>query len=118
MRNNRQGSGSDTSGSPCGECAGPSYRVPVKPCRGKSIGIFFWSFFFIRCVYHLFLCVKGSKVYSIITNETFLEKTIFHLSKKDVFSRGVESSTESNNEGSPSLGRRRNRQPSGRSTRR
>ncbi|XP_058795689.1 cell adhesion molecule Dscam2 isoform X3 [Phymastichus coffea] len=68
MRNNRQGSGSDTSGSPCGECAGPSYRVPVKPCR-------------------------------------------------DVFSRGVESSTESNNEGSPSLGRRRNRQPSGRSTR-
>ncbi|XP_043274690.1 Down syndrome cell adhesion molecule-like protein Dscam2 isoform X2 [Venturia canescens] len=67
MRSSRQGSGSDTSGSPCGECAGPSYRVPVKPCR-------------------------------------------------DVFSRGVESSTESNNEGSPSLGRRRSRQPS-RSTR-
>ncbi|XP_053986908.1 cell adhesion molecule Dscam2 isoform X2 [Hylaeus volcanicus] len=67
MRSSRQGSGSDTSGSPCGECAGPSYRVPVKPCR-------------------------------------------------DVFSRGVESSTESNNEGSPSLARRRSRQPS-RSTR-
>ncbi|KMQ94061.1 down syndrome cell adhesion molecule [Lasius niger] len=33
LRSNRQGSGSDTSGSPCGECAGPSYRVPVKPCR-------------------------------------------------------------------------------------
>ncbi|KAG8035999.1 hypothetical protein G9C98_004528 [Cotesia typhae] len=67
----RGGSGSDTSGSPCGECAGPSYRVPVKPCR-------------------------------------------------DVFSRGVESSTESNNEGSPSLTRRptRNRQQSIRSTRR
>ncbi|XP_044594739.1 Down syndrome cell adhesion molecule-like protein Dscam2 [Cotesia glomerata] len=64
------GSGSDTSGSPCGECAGPSYRVPVKPCR-------------------------------------------------DVFSRGVESSTESNNEGSPSLTRRptRSRQQSIRSTR-
>ncbi|XP_015187903.1 PREDICTED: Down syndrome cell adhesion molecule-like protein Dscam2 isoform X4 [Polistes dominula] len=68
LRSSRQGSGSDTSGSPCGECAGPSYRVPVKPCR-------------------------------------------------DVFSRGVESSTESNNEGSPSLARRRSRQPS-RSTRR
>ncbi|XP_046477031.1 cell adhesion molecule Dscam1 isoform X1 [Neodiprion pinetum] len=66
LRSNRQGSGSDTSGSPCGECAGPSYRVPVKPCR-------------------------------------------------DIFSRGVESSTESNNEGSP-LARRRSRQPS-RSTR-
>ncbi|XP_066587504.1 cell adhesion molecule Dscam1 isoform X2 [Prorops nasuta] len=68
LRSSRPGSGSDTSGSPCGECAGPSYRVPVKPCR-------------------------------------------------DVFSRGVESSTESNNEGSPSLARRRSRQPS-RSTRR
>ncbi|XP_043491862.1 Down syndrome cell adhesion molecule-like protein Dscam2 isoform X4 [Polistes fuscatus] len=68
LRSSRQGSGSDTSGSPCGECAGPSYRVPIKPCR-------------------------------------------------DVFSRGVESSTESNNEGSPSLARRRSRQPS-RSTRR
>ncbi|EFN71841.1 Down syndrome cell adhesion molecule [Camponotus floridanus] len=33
LRSSRQGSGSDTSGSPCGECAGPSYRVPVKPCR-------------------------------------------------------------------------------------
>ncbi|XP_034948275.1 Down syndrome cell adhesion molecule-like protein Dscam2 isoform X1 [Chelonus insularis] len=62
LRSSRPGSGSDTSGSPCGECAGPSYRVPVKPCR-------------------------------------------------DVFSRGVESSTESNNEGSPSLARRRSRQP-------
>ncbi|XP_024944983.1 Down syndrome cell adhesion molecule-like protein Dscam2 isoform X2 [Cephus cinctus] len=67
LRSSRQGSGSDTSGSPCGECAGPSYRVPVKPCR-------------------------------------------------DIFSRGVESSTESNNEGSPSLARRRSRQPN-RSTR-
>ncbi|XP_063973280.1 cell adhesion molecule Dscam1 isoform X2 [Diachasmimorpha longicaudata] len=63
MRSSRPGSGSDTSGSPCGECAGPSYRIPVKPCR-------------------------------------------------DVFSRGVESSTESNNEGSPSFARRRSRQPS------
>ncbi|XP_033323157.1 Down syndrome cell adhesion molecule 3 isoform X4 [Megalopta genalis] len=70
LRSSRQGSGSDTSGSPCGECKlqGACYRVPVKPCR-------------------------------------------------DVFSRGVESSTESNNEGSPSLARRRSRQPS-RSTRR
>ncbi|XP_076279934.1 Down syndrome cell adhesion molecule 3 isoform X5 [Lasioglossum baleicum] len=69
LRSSRQGSGSDTSGSPCGECKlqGACYRVPVKPCR-------------------------------------------------DVFSR-VESSTESNNEGSPSLARRRSRQPS-RSTRR
>ncbi|XP_033228370.1 Down syndrome cell adhesion molecule-like protein Dscam2 [Belonocnema kinseyi] len=68
LRSSRQGSGSDTSGSPCGECAGPSYRVPVKPCR-------------------------------------------------DIFSRGVESSTESNNEGSPSLARRRNHRQSSRSTR-
>lgn len=37
LRSSRQGSGSDTSGSPCGECAGPSYRVPVKPCRGKFL---------------------------------------------------------------------------------
>ncbi|KOX68634.1 Down syndrome cell adhesion molecule-like protein Dscam2 [Melipona quadrifasciata] len=29
LRSSRQGSGSDTSGSPCGECAGPSYRVPM-----------------------------------------------------------------------------------------
>lgn len=36
LRSSRQGSGSDTSGSPCGECAGPSYRVPVKPCRGNK----------------------------------------------------------------------------------
>ncbi|XP_044017269.1 Down syndrome cell adhesion molecule-like protein Dscam2 [Aphidius gifuensis] len=68
IRPSHPGSGSDTSVSPCGECAGPSYRVPVKPCR-------------------------------------------------DAFSRGIESSTESNNEGSPSLGRRRSRQPS-RSSRR
>ena len=80
MRNNRQGSGSDTSGSPCGECSGSSYRVPVKPCRGKLF------FFFILFNNFLFVFV------------------FFHI--LDAFSRGIESSTESNNDVSPSFRRR------------